>query len=372
MAVLWSILIGVALVCPLLSLMPNRLLAGVPFYWWQDWRAVDGFWLGALVLLGGAVFWGGGRWQAGAVLFALVIWLVMVGQEASAYRLLQSPLSRVGLASGFWGVLVVLGLMLLSVSRALGQMERLLLVGLVVGMLMWGLAKGVWDDVAVMTEYYRQAARFEQEFWRHVMLVAMTLIGVLVIGLPLGWWASRQERVARRIFALLNTLQTLPSLALFALLLAPLAALAQRFSWLQDLGVGGIGVAPAVVALVIYTLLPLTRNTFMAFTLLPESVLLAGRAMGMTRAQLWWQVSLPLALPVVLSGVRVVLVQAVGLTVVAALIGAGGLGFFIWQGLGENVAEVVLLGALPTIALALGLDGLMQGLIVLCRRLEAK
>ncbi|HEX3885164.1 MAG TPA: ABC transporter permease, partial [Stellaceae bacterium] len=162
--------------------------------------------------------------------------------------------------------------------------------------------------------------------------------------------ALRRERWRGPVFATLNLLQTVPSIALFALLIAPLSAL----------GLGGIGPVPAVIALVLYALLPVARNTATGLGGIDPAVADAARGMGMTGRQILWRVEMPLAAPVLLAGLRIVTVQTIGLTVVAALIGAGGLGSFVFEGLGEDAADLVLLGALPAILLALAADFVLQ------------
>ena len=179
----------------------------------------------------------------------------------------------------------------------------------------------------------------------------------IVFGVGLGRDSPRHRRPARAlhraqarrrtgIFSALNLLQTIPSVALFGLLIAPLSAL----------GLGGIGAPPAIIALVLYSLLPIARNTQAGITGIEPAVIDAARAMGMTRGQILWRIELPLGMPVFLAGLRIVTVQAIGLTVVAALIGAGGLGSFVFQGIGQYAIDLVLLGALPTIFLALAAD----------------
>ena len=153
---------------------------------------------------------------------------------------------------------------------------------------------------------------------------------------------------------MLNLLQTIPSIALFGLLIVPLSALAAAAPSLAALGIAGIGPAPAIIALILYALLPVVRNTVAGIAGVDPAVVDAARGMGMSERQLFRQVQLPLALPLLLAGLRIVTVQTIGLAVVAALIGAGGLGTFVFAGLGQYAADLVLLGALPTIALALG------------------
>src|SRR5580704_1733951 len=136
------------------------------------------------------------------------------------------------------------------------------------------------------------------------------------------WRSERRSAALRRkgfeapLFAVLNLLQTVPSIALFGLLIVPLSALARAVPGLVALGVGGVGPAPAIIALTLYALLPVARNTLAGIGGVPAAAIDAARGMGMTRRQVFWQVEVPLALPVLLAGLRIVTVQAIGLAVV--------------------------------------------------------
>ena len=136
---------------------------------------------------------------------------------------------------------------------------------------------------------------------------------------------------------------------------------------LAQYGIGGIGVTPAIIALVLYALLPVVRNTSVGLTGVDSAVIEAGCGMGMSPGQIFREIELPLALPVLLAGLRIVVVQAIGLAVVAALIGAGGLGTFVFEGLGQYAVDLVLLGALPAIFLALAADFILQTLTAMLR-----
>ncbi len=154
-------------------------------------------------------------------------------------------------------------------------------------------------------------------------------------------------------------IQTIPSVALFGLLIAPLAGLARYFPTLGELGVSGTGVAPALIALTLYALLPpLVRGVVTGLQQVPQDALESATAMGMSAGQRFRQVQLPLAMPVLLRSLRVVSVQTVGMAVVAALIGAGGFGALVFQGLLSSALDLVLLGVVPTIALAVVVDAL--------------
>jgi osmoprotectant transport system permease protein len=138
--------------------------------------------------------------------------------------------------------------------------------------------------------------------------------------------------------------------------MVPLALLDTAFPALRRLGISGIGIAPAVIALWLYSLLPVVRSTVAGLTQVPQPVVEAATGMGLTPGQVFRKVELPIALPVFLAGLRIAAVQAVGLAVVAALIGAGGLGTLVFQGLASGALDLVLLGVIPVVAMAIGVD----------------
>jgi osmoprotectant transport system permease protein len=209
------------------------------------------------------------------------------------------------------------------------------------------------DALSLLKEYSNRAEVFQAAGWRHLQIVGAALLPALLIGLPLGVWAARSDRLARPLVGLLNIIQTLPSIALFGLLIAPLAALA---AWLPGWGIAGIGLLPALIALALYALLPVVHGMAAGLRQVPAAVLDAGLGMGLTRRQLFWQVALPLAAPLLVSGLRVTVVQLIGLAVVAALIGAGGFGALVFQGLAGSALDLVLLGVLPVVVMALVAD----------------
>jgi osmoprotectant transport system permease protein len=177
----------------------------------------------------------------------------------------------------------------------------------------------------------------------HLLLVVVSTGVAIAVGLPLGLLLTRRASLKRPVLAVANVLQTVPSLALFGLLI-PLPF------------VGGIGARTAVVALVLYALLPVIRNTVTGVEGVDRSVREAAVAMGMTDAQVLRQVELPLAAPVILAGVRVATVICVGVATIAAAVGAGGLGTYIFRGLRQYDNGLILAGALPAALLALAAD----------------
>ena len=271
-----------------------------------------------------------------------------------------SPYARSTIGSGFWSLLFLLSLMLIEILGRLraGRGLQLMLLVVIVGSWLVLLRGEGLASLSLVREFNARPDKFEQALWTHLALAfgAVTFSAGLAFVLALKM--IRSPAWQRPVLGAVSFLQTIPSLAVFGLLIAPLGALSSAFPALQSLGIRGIGWAPALLALIAYSLLPMVRNTFVAITEVPENLADAGRGMGMTERQLFFQLKLPLALPVIIEGVRITTIQAIGLTAVAALIGAGGFGAFIFQGLGQAAMDLVLLGALPTIALALLADAL--------------
>ena len=311
--------------------------------------------------------------HAGVALIAgllLLLTLAAAGQAARALVAGAGPAARISLGAAFWLIAGAAALAVVDALHRLGAgpvLRVLAVIAIGAGITVLATA-GTFDALSVVREYASRRQLFAEALLRHVALVAGSVGPALAIGFPLGILAVRVPRVQGPLFAVLNMLQTIPSIALFGLLIVPLSALARAVPTLAALGVGGIGPAPAVVALVLYALLPIVRNTAAGLAGVDRAVIDAARGMGLTRHQLFWQIELPLALPILLAGLRIVVVQTIGLAVVAALIGAGGLGTFVFEGLGQYALDLVLLGALPAIFLALAADFVLQTLVALLPR----
>lgn len=373
---LWVAGVAAAVLLPLALMAPNRLVSGQPVGLfaaltpWQGWSVAG---IGALLLLCALETPLPRRLLHGLTLgaaFALVLLVLHgVGDYAARAASPEQPAARVSLGSAFWVLLFCAALAMLDAFQRLraGLWPQVLYALATAAGIAGLFALGSFDQLSIMREYANRDDAFASELVTHLGLVGAALLPALGIGLPLGLMARRRARLRGAVFGLLNFFQTIPSIALFALLVAPLSALGDAVPALKALGVKGIGAAPAVIALVMYSLLPIVRNTYAGFAGVPGAAVEAARGMGMTSRQVLWRVEVPLALPVILSGLRIVTVQAIGLTVVAALIGAGGLGTFIFQGLGQYAIDLVLLGAIPTIFLAVAADFFLQILVALSK-----
>lgn len=362
--VLGGLLAGYGL--PFLTSAPNRLVTGTGIsldtllFGWRAWLLLP-----ATVLALGPFLPQARRTHAtlaiaATLLLAGMLWLA--GAHALRLAAAESAMSRTSFGGGFWLLVCFCWLAAAdSIQRLrLGAPASILANAAVITPCVALLLAGELDELSLLKEYANRQSVFHAAFFRHLELVVATLLPTLVIGVPLGVAAFRRDRWRKPLFAVLNVIQTVPSIALFGLLLAPLAWLALQLPLLSRLGIGGIGLAPAVIALTLYSLLPVVRSTVAALTQVPQPVIEAASGMGMSRGQILRRVELPLALPVFLSGLRVATVQTIGLAVVAALIGAGGLGALVFQGLSSSALDLVLLGVVPVVALAVAFDAMFR------------
>ena len=379
---------------------------------------------------------------------ALTAGLLLVGEGSSTLLANSDPeRARVSLQGGVWLTLLAY---YIGIFGALGDAQakpdatqtgrkRLLMVmpGLVVAVFL--IATGTFNSVGLAQELRTQGGDFTAELLRHLALAGTSVLLACAIGIPAAVWAARRDEAARIVLPTANFLQTIPSLALFGLMLLPLARLGSNvtvgtallfcgvglvlaagvgvlsrrapeglrgplvvvtllvallpvllltvvvavllndvfvatFSLdfgalrlpgslnapLSSLGVRGIGTAPALIALTLYAFLPVVRNTYTGIREVPRAATEAGRGMGMSTGQILRRVELPLALPLIFEGVRASTVLTIGIATVAFLIGAGGLGTFIERGISQQVPDLILLGALPIIALALLADAALR------------
>jgi osmoprotectant transport system permease protein len=355
--------LGAAIGLAFLTVAPNRLVSGTGLALHEllgPAHAILGLPFAGLVL---AVFVRPSRAihaavvVSAALLLAGLVWLA--GAEAARQSGTSPSLTRVSLGGGFWVVVLLIWLMAADALQRLGMSlaqravahTAVLLPSFVL------LGAGALDHLSLLKEYANRDDVFRAAGLRHMQIVVITLLPSLLIGVPMGVAAARSERLATPLFAVLNVIQTVPSIALFALLIAPLSGLAVV---LPGWGIRGIGLLPAVIALTLYALLPIVHGTTSGLRQVPAAAVTAATGMGMTVRQVFWRVEVPLALPVLLSALRVTTVQIVGLAVVAALIGAGGFGALVFQGLASSALDLVMLGVLPVVALAIVADASLE------------
>ncbi len=297
---------------------------------------------------------------AATALFSL-LW-IWVGTSATAELTAAGfDRGRVSPSTGFW-MLLLSTFVLFTHGHAAARSPILRggVAPVLITVLVILFVSGTLDDLAFVREYYTRESRFAGELVAHIGLAGAAVGAAVFFGIPLGILAYRSQRFEKPVFSAVSGLQTIPSLALFGLMIAPLAILSQRYPVLRAMGVRGVGNTPALLALFLYALLPVVRNTFTSLRVMDPAVIHAGTGMGMTRRQLLWRVEIPIALPIILSGIRVSAVQTIGNTTVAALIGAGGLGNFVFQGLGQAAPDLIVMGVIPIVLLAVTADRVFQ------------
>ncbi len=416
---LGGVLGTVAMILPWLSLKANRLLAGESKGLLELSTSFGYLALAAWLLVVVTAFLPTKfrPWLSSiAVALALLFASFYIGRGAAELVAAAGQYARVSPSSGAWLGILAFYVSLFGLSRE-SRFGFLPSFAVLVAVLL----AGTFNGLGPWLEYAQASDVFAQQFLRHMLLSLLSVILAALLGFPLAVWAVRSKSVGNIILSVVSFLQTVPSVALFGLLLPPFAWLGrnvpllyavlfaafflfggiilqrltrwqisqalsllgafiggllisiivfQNFigegknlnlqSLLADAGVRGIGAAPALFALSLYALLPLVVNTVVGLTNVPEAVKDAAKGMGMNQRQVFWRAEVPLALPFMFEGLRSSLVLSFGLATIAALISAGGLGFFILRGVEGSVGDLILLGAVPVVVVALLLDLLLR------------
>jgi len=357
-------LLGIAtiFVPSFVAFRPNRIVEGVPesamnalgVWGWvllAMWIAAAGLsltsipyrWRGLLVgLLGGGT---------------AVVATWRVGVEAGAYLAEQGDVARLSLGGAFWLLLLASYLVVFAASAWTPPGWSRVLVSYLpavgVAVLLFG---GSLASLSIMREYENNSL----EFWAQLRLQLLYVLGAtslgFIIGMPLGLIAARRPSAEPAIFTTLNILEVLPVLAFIGLLNPILTGLSERIPLLAALGVRGVGWAPVLIVLTAYAMYPIARNSYTAMTTLDPAVLDAGRGVGMKRFRLLFEVELPMAAPVILAGLRIALVQTTAGAIIAGLVGGGGLGTFVFLGAAQTATDLILLGTIPIVVMALFFD----------------
>jgi len=349
------------------ALSPNRIVSGEPSGLWNSagpgfGAAVAALWVLCLVLS----LRGRGRLQAAVLGIAanliLIVVVVLAGVAARTLLEGQASFARVSLGAGFWLSLLAAYVLILASRQRLGDHRVLRWVIAWAGLAAAAafLFSGWLGDLSPVQEVSSSPERFREWTLNHILLAGGSVAIGSLIAVPLGVWAVRSGRAEKPIFLFSNITQTIPALALFGFLIAPLSALADKFPALGDAGIRGIGLAPAMISLVIYCLLPVVQNTYAALRRVDPDVIDAGIGMGMGRWKVFRRIEVALAAPIILEGIRIAAVQAVGLATLAALIGYQTLGTPVFRGLESGVNDQVIAGSIIIIALALVVDAVMR------------
>lgn len=317
----------------------------------------------AAALVVAAAAWRGVPDRVAAVLLTLSIAGAVWAIGLAAHGLLEGRprAARAMLGGGFWLALGATALLLALRARAPGWRAWWPVAALALAVaVLWRW--GALDALSLVAEYRARADAVQAAVWQHLALAVAALGLAAAVAVPLGWWAFRSGWVEAAVGGALNGLQVVPALALFGLLIPLLSALLGAAPWLRAVGVEAIGAAPALLAVSAYAALPLWRAVVAGLGAADPAAVAAARAMGMTEGRIAAEVRVPLGLPVFAGGLRVAAVQCIGLATLGGLVGAGGLGAVVFEGMAQFAADLILVGALPIVALALLADALLRGL----------
>jgi osmoprotectant transport system permease protein len=302
--------------------------------------------------------------------FVLAVLFILMGQSAAFLTPEGNSFARVSPGAGFWLLAFAFALLVTDALarlrfKPLTRIAILIAVVAAMALLLWS---GGWDQLSMLKEYANRASAFWSQARAHLLLAFGSVAIATLVGVPLGILCYKVKPLRAGVLNVLNIVQTIPSIALFGLLIAPLAWIAANVPGASAIGISGIGTAPALLALFAYSLLPIVSNTVVGLQSVSPAAVDAARGMGMTGWQRLMAVELPLAFPVILTGIRIVLVQNIGLTTIAALIGGGGFGVFVFQGIGQTAMDLVLLGAVPTVALAFAAAVVLDAVVEMTSR----
>lgn len=290
------------------------------------------------------------------VLIATVIFFI---SEALVWLPLEkTEYSRLSIGPSMWLWLISLFSIIIKTSEQVAnKLLRSLLYLIPFMLISIMLVIGKLDGLAIVMEYQSKKEEFWRETLNHIKISFSVIILSILLGIPLGYGVHINKKMEKIVFSIINITETIPGLSFIAILMIPLSFFANRFPILMQLGISGIGVAPVFIALFLYAIFPIIHSTRAAFQTIDPQIIEVAEAMGMSKRRIFYIVKLPIALPVVLSGIRLAAVYTLSGVTLAAFTGGGGLGIFMRQ---TESMDLVLLGAIPVIIITFTLDSFFK------------
>jgi osmoprotectant transport system permease protein len=363
---------------PWLNVAPNRLLPGEPVFVlrglgsWAPMMAVAIVAAALVAPSATSALSAGiplGRMLPPLFLIAAVaVLLAATGIAASELLTGRPSAARASPGAGFWLALACLFIMTIEAARAAGRWAPPLLAVALGAVLLGIAAAGFLDALSPMMEYRARASAVHAALLRHLQLSAAALALALSVAVPFAFAAFQHRRAEAAAGSVLSALQVTPALALFGLLIPLIAALLAWMPGLRSVGLSAIGATPALIGVAVYVALPLFRGLLAGLNAADPAAVEAARSMGMSEGQITREVRLPLGAPILVGAIRVATVQSIGLMVLGGLIGAGGLGAVVFEGMSQLAPDLILLGALPVIGIAIAADVALSGLEGASRR----
>lgn len=262
--------------------------------------------------------------------------------------------ARVSLGIGFY-------VLLLGILIILSQFKSFKWI--LLGMITLIVLSAMFDlipNLGLVKEFNNVQDSFIKALSTHLTLALSSALSAIIPGILLGYVSYSHSQWREWVMGFVNLFQVAPTLSLLGLVMIPLSLLSKAFPVLSQWGIKGIGFAPAFIVLTLYCLLPIVANAYAGFQQVDEAVLSSAKGMGMTPFQIFTKVSFPLASPIIMSGIRTALTQNIGNTILAGLVGGGGLGALIFLGLSQAAPDLVLLGTIPVVIMALMSDQIFE------------
>lgn len=290
--------------------------------------------------------------------------IIFAGQAANVVELPSSS-ARISMSIGCYIYIALAYLVEVKCNEYILKIWKRFIVialGIVIGV--WSLLSGQLDGLSIMKEYMTYQQQFVEYFGNHIRMSFKVVLCGVIIGVPLGWSAFKFSRAGKIITTILNTIESIPSLALICVMMFPLSFLSNKFPVLREHGIAGVGATPVFCALFCYALFQIVNSMYGALKVVDKQYIDAARGMGMTTLQIFKKIELPIILPVIISGIRVSLTSTILGVTIGSYIGYGGLGKFILQGLNGFAIDIVMVGTLPIMAMVFLFDFVLKKLVI--------
>ena len=346
------VLLGSSFGLPVGDFKINRIMRPIPVPLSQ---LIGTFGVILVVFIGGLALWTLAK-STSSIVKRLIVWGLALVPGILIFTLSRfSPVgvdfnpeaARMALGAGYAGIFIAV--LLAITSQPSSRWPIALSVSLPIGLAVLGQI----PMIGIVKEYQNYSTTFNAEFVRHLTLAISSGLIAILPGILMGYWAYKYPKSSEGILSAVNLFQVAPTLSLLGLIMIPLSLLSKQIPFLKSIGISGIGFAPAFIVLTLYALMPIVANAYAAFKQLDAAVLESAKGMGLTSRQILRQVSLPLASPIILSGIRTAFTQNIGNAILAGLVGGGGFGAIIFLGLSQAASDLVLLGTLPVVIMAL-------------------
>lgn len=296
-----------------------------------------------------------------SITFGLVV--LFAGQSTNVIESTSSNF-RISMGVGFYLFLVCMYAIEVKCNQFIQkEWKKYLIIGTGLVLTVVWIKLGQLDGLSIMIEYYSRQVQFHKEFLNHIKISLSVVICGAIIGIPLGCLAFKKKTLGKFITSILNIIESIPSLALICALMLPLALVSNKVLFLQKIGFSGIGATPVFFALLFYSLFQIVHSMYGALKVVDKQYIESARAMGMSGISIFIKIELPIILPVIISGIRVSLIQTISGATVGAYAGFGGLGMFILAGNSGFAIDLILLGTIPIMGLIFTFDFLLKLLV---------